>query len=336
MDDHIPQARSRRDVNLQVPADLLALLAEQALVGADPGFPLGLARLWRHVDPFQLALEGLLALGLALLLAGQPLLLLLQPGGVVALPGDAVAAVQLQDPAGDVIQEIPVVGHGDDRPGVIFQVLFQPGNRLCVQVVGRLVEQQDIGLFEQQAAQGDAPALAPGEDRHRGIAGWAAQGVHGELQAAVQVPGAHRIELILELGLLVDERVHLRRGEGFAELQVQLVKAAQGFHRLLDPFLDHLAHRPGGVECGFLFEVAHAVSRGKGGLPQVVLVDPRHNTEQAALSGPVQSQDADLRPIKERKRDIPEDLLVGRVDLAYPDHRINDLVGHIDSCTRFD
>jgi hypothetical protein len=102
-----------------------------------------------------------LAFGLFLL--AQRFLLLLQPGGVVALPGDAVAAVEFQDPAGDVVEEVAVVGDGDDRALVVAQVVFQPGHGFGVQVVGGLVEQQDVGFGQQQAGERDAPPLTAGQ-----------------------------------------------------------------------------------------------------------------------------------------------------------------------------
>ena len=95
-----------------------------------------------------------------LLLLREPLLLLLEPARVVALPRDARAAVELEDPARDVVEEVAVVGHRDDGAVVLLQVPLEPRDRLGVEVVGRLVEQQQIGLAEQQAAQRDAAPLA--------------------------------------------------------------------------------------------------------------------------------------------------------------------------------
>ena len=75
--------------------------------------------------------------------------------------GMPLAAVELEDPAGHVVEEVAVVGHGDDRAGVLLQVPLQPGHRLGVEVVGGLVQQQQIGRGEQEPAQGHPPALAP-------------------------------------------------------------------------------------------------------------------------------------------------------------------------------
>ena len=93
----------------------------------------------------------------------QALRLLLQVGGVVALVRVGAAAVELEDPLGHVVQEVPVVGDRDDGAGVLGQVLLQPEHALGVEVVGRLVEQQQVGLLQQQLAQRDPAPLTAGE-----------------------------------------------------------------------------------------------------------------------------------------------------------------------------
>ena len=93
----------------------------------------------------------------------EAVLLGLEVGRVVALVGVGLAAVELEDPLGDVVEEVPVVGDGQDGAGVRRQVVLQPLHRLGVEVVGGLVEQQQVGLLEQQLAQRDAAALTTGE-----------------------------------------------------------------------------------------------------------------------------------------------------------------------------
>ena len=85
--------------------------------------------------------------------------LLFQPGGVVAFVGDAAAAVEFEDPAGDVVEEVAVVGDDQDGALVVDQVLLQPGDGLGVEVVGRFVQEQHVGRFEQQLAERDAAAF---------------------------------------------------------------------------------------------------------------------------------------------------------------------------------
>ena len=39
------------------------------------------------------------------------------------------------------------MGHRDDRARITLQVLFQPADRLGIEVIGRLVEQKNIGFL---------------------------------------------------------------------------------------------------------------------------------------------------------------------------------------------
>ena len=98
-----------------------------------------------------------MALVFRLFLFGQPVLFLLKPRGVISLPRDALAAVELEYPARDIIEKITVVRDGDDRPLVFLQMLFEPRDGFGIEMIGRLVKQQNIGFLQQQAAQRDAP-----------------------------------------------------------------------------------------------------------------------------------------------------------------------------------
>ena len=149
----------------------------------------------------------------------------LQVGGVVALVGVGPAAVELEDPLGHVVQEVPVVGDGDDGAGVLLQVLLQPRDALGVEVVGRLVEQQQVGRLEQQLAQRDAAALTTGEHGDVGVAGRAAQRVHRLLDAGVELPAVGVLDHLHELALLGQQRVEV--GVGLAHRRADLLEAGQ-------------------------------------------------------------------------------------------------------------
>ena len=60
---------------------------------------------------------------------------------------------------------------GDDqhRAAARGQVAGQPGDRLDVEVVGRLVEQQQVGMVEQRVRERDPAPLAAGETADRGV-----------------------------------------------------------------------------------------------------------------------------------------------------------------------
>ncbi len=148
VDDLVAQTRTVRNEYLQLLLTHFLLLVQHAVVRTQTGFRLGLTSLRRHAYPFQLALQGLPTLRGLLLLHRHSRRFLLQPRRVVALPWDTLAAIQLQDPSGYVVQEVAVVGDADHRSGILLQVLLQPVNRLSIQVVGRLVQQQYIGLLQ--------------------------------------------------------------------------------------------------------------------------------------------------------------------------------------------
>jgi hypothetical protein len=64
-----------------------------------------------------------------------------------------MAAVELQDPARDIVQKIAVVGYADDCSGIAFQKLLEPLHRQCVEMVGRFVQEQHVGFREEQPAE---------------------------------------------------------------------------------------------------------------------------------------------------------------------------------------
>ena len=112
-----------------------------------------------HLHPRQLFV--LLALRLA-----HAFELRLALGEVVAVVARVVVQrpqVHLGDPRDDRVEEVAVVRHEDDRERVVVEVLLQPVAGLEVEVVGRLVEQQQVRPAEQQLGQRDAHLPAAGE-----------------------------------------------------------------------------------------------------------------------------------------------------------------------------
>ncbi len=119
---------------------LLAGLLQELLVALVARLRFGLACLRRGRDPFLLARQGTLMRRLFAALLLETLLLLRQPGGVIAFIGNAPAAVELENPPGDVVEEIAVMGDDQDRAGILPQMAFQPRYRFGVEMVGRLVQ----------------------------------------------------------------------------------------------------------------------------------------------------------------------------------------------------
>ena len=251
----------------------------------------------------------------------EALLLLHQPGRVIALVGNALAAVEFEDPAGDVVEEVAVVGHDQDRAGIVAQMAFQPRHRLGVEMVGRFVQQQELRLVEQQLAQRDAAALAARKLCHVGIVGRAAQRVHRLVDLAVEIPEPCGLDLVLQLGHLV--------GGLFRIVHRQFVVAIEDGLLLGDALHDVLADRLGSIELRLLLEIADAGALGDPGLAVIFLVEAGHDPQQRRLAGAVDAEHADLGVGVERQMDVIEHLS-GRVALGQTLHEIDELASHRD------
>ena len=90
-------------------------------------------------------------------------LLALEVELVVARIAAQATTIELHDASGDAAQETAIVGDEQKRRGKSRQELFQPDDRVDVQMVGRLVEQQEIGFSDQGASHHDAALQAARE-----------------------------------------------------------------------------------------------------------------------------------------------------------------------------
>jgi hypothetical protein len=185
---------------------------------------------------------GLLDLAVLVLLLGgealEALGLLHLVVVVVARVDDEALAVDLHDAVHDAVHEGAVVADEHDRPVVGAQEALEPRDGLEVQVVGRLVEQQHVGLAQQKLRErdphepsarellghtGEVALLEAEAHQHGtrlGLDRVAAEVLEALSQAPVLLQEAlllHRLGLLgdvgLELGDAVLERGHLR-GDG--------------------------------------------------------------------------------------------------------------------------
>src|SRR4029077_16357829 len=113
---------------------LVAGFFQQVFVAFIARFRFRLPRPWRSGDPFLLARQRTLArLFLAAFLL-QAFLLLNEPGGIIALVRNAAAAVEFENPDGDVIEEVGIVSDDQDGAGIVAQMTFEPRHRLGVEM----------------------------------------------------------------------------------------------------------------------------------------------------------------------------------------------------------
>jgi hypothetical protein len=223
------------------------------------------------------------------------------------VPGDAVSAVELENPLGHVVQEVTVVGDRDHRAGILLQIALEPRDRLGVQMVGGLIEEQHVRAGQQQPAQRHPALFAARERGDARLPRRQAQSVGGDLQLALQLPAASGVDGVLQLRLLLEERVHLVLGHFGLEALADLIEALQVAERFAQPLHDRLAHFPGRVELRLLRQEADPNPALGTGLAVDVLVDAGHDLQERGLAGAVQAQHADLGAGEKRQADVAQD-----------------------------
>lgn len=216
------------------------------------------------------------------------------------------AAVEFENPLGNVVEEVAVVGDGHDGARVGGEVLLQPEDALGVEVVRRLVQQQQVGLLQQQLAQRDTAAFTTGEVGDLLIAGRAAQRVHGLLQFGVQVPRVGVVELLLELAHLGHQFIGVVGGH----LLGDLLEPSQLGLGLGDRVLDVAEDGLGLVQRRLLRQHADGVAGHQLGLAVGDVVQASHDLQETGFTSTVGADDADLRPGKKRQRHIVKNHLV--------------------------
>src|SRR5262249_30074116 len=129
-DDLVPEPLRDRDEDFGGFVALLVLVGRKLVEARDARLALRLAAFRVLAHPLERLLHRFDARRLLLRLDLEPRLFLLEPARVVALPRDAVAAVELEDPLGRVVEEVAVMRHGDDRARKLLQELLEPVDAL--------------------------------------------------------------------------------------------------------------------------------------------------------------------------------------------------------------
>ena len=85
---------------------------------------------------------------------------------VAGIEGQALVR-HMEDAVRHGIEQGAVMAHHHERPGIAPEMGFQPCGRLEVEMVGRLVEQQQVGLDEEPGGERDPHAPTAGEAGER-------------------------------------------------------------------------------------------------------------------------------------------------------------------------
>ena len=109
----------------------------------------------------QVAPAGLRGCGLRLTLEAG-----LEPRGVPTVVDVGGAPVQFEDLGGHSVEHMTIVGHQEETAPEAGEAGLEPTDGIDVEVVGRLVEHQQVDLLCQQVCEGDPLSLAAAQGRH--------------------------------------------------------------------------------------------------------------------------------------------------------------------------
>ena len=146
---------------------------------------------------------------------------------------------------------------------LIQQIPLKPLDRFHVQVVGRFVQQQQIGILQQDLAQGDAHLPAPGIVANRPLSGLRREsdGRKKFVDARLEFIAMQRLETVLQLTQVLDQCVEVIGVTGgllTSHLLLDLPLAVQdigGFAEGLEQFLPDRAVQ---VHIEFLLQIGDA------------------------------------------------------------------------------
>ena len=145
------------------------------------------------------------------------------PGSAATVPSPMSEAVDGRDP----LEEVAVVADDDERAGPAVEQVLERVERVDVEVVGRLVEQDDVGLAHEQPQDLQPAALAAGQ-----VADARPLRVAGEAEAVGQRRGADGLAAaeVDDLGDLLDGLEHAQRRVELGDL----LREVRGLDRLAD------------------------------------------------------------------------------------------------------
>ena len=189
-------------------------------------------------------------------------------------------------------------------------------------MVGGLVEEQDVGLLQQESAQGHAATLASREVAHRRFAIGTVECVHGAFQFVVKFPSIVLLDEFGQLALACNQFVEV--GVGLGKLVIDLLVFFEDIDDFLHTFFYHLANGLVVVELRLLVEHADRIAGREDHLAVIGFLLARDDAQQGGFACTVEADDADFGAIEEGEIDVFQYLSRRRDDFAHAYHREDD------------
>ena len=214
-------------------------------------------------------------------------------------------ARKLEDARGDAVEEVSVMRDDQDPAGVILEEALEPLDHVDVEVVRRLVEEEEVRLAQERLRQADARLLA-GEMRDvllKVLLREAEAEGHAADAALVVVAaeqfkalddlavGAHRLLCVVDGNLLLERLLALAERD-------DIVKGAQ----------ELLVERPC-AEVGLLLDIADSRRLIELYRAAVILLLAEQAAHERRLAGTICPDKADLVAARDLETDIVEELV---------------------------
>ena len=211
----------------------------------------------------------------------------------------------------------------NNRSRIVVQVLFKPRDSFRIKVIGRLVEQENVGLLQKQTAQSHAAAFTAGKNVNNLLRRRAAERVHRKFKVVIKIPRIKRVKPVLQFRLPRTQFIKIRIG--VAERFVYFVELRKQIRNFFYALAHNLAHSLSRFKLRLLLQITDCVPRRKRSLSGIVRVDSRKNLKQTGLSRAVRPDNADFCAVKIRNADVFKNDF-GAVCAAHVVHCVNDFL----------
>ena len=247
------------------------------------------------------------------LLGGRGPRRLLAPPGVPG-PGEVVGAAggELEHGGRHGLEEPAVVGDEDDRRIERRELVLEPLEALDVEVVRRLVEQQQVGVDRERAREGRAGQLSAGEARERPVEVLVAEAEAAKRPRGTLAPGpATRVlELPLRVRVAPQRPLVVRAGGHLALEAPELLLECE---QVLRPRDGVLAQREVELARRALVVERDARALGERQLAALERDLARDRAEQRRLAGPVRARERQAVALSDRERHPVEEGVAGEL-----------------------
>ena len=152
--------------------------------------------------------------------------------------------MERRDTSYKTVKKLTIMGNDDDTTSIGTEIRFQPQQRIKIQVVGRLIEQQNVRLLEQQFRERNAhlPATAKGFCRLLKLRFLKAKAGDHFRNFGISAKSAQFFETMLEkrtipkvLRVLKDRGLKIPRRDHYGDIQWREPTTTQIAHILHNP-----------------------------------------------------------------------------------------------------